>query len=157
MSFTRRSFLSAAAVFPVSGAVKFGEEMHSGDVAILLVDSSGGRFAVGVRAPVKASHHFVEVFYHVKSQLRDSAPISLLLVQESLGVMGVGQAYGLTNLDFDCPKESIEFIQVTFLNVVGESVEFGREKSKKKRGPEFRGALELRRRQSCGDREVVRS
>lgn len=153
-SLTRRSFLSAAAVFPLSGDVKFGEEMRSGDVTILLVDTADGGFAVGVRTSIQADYFFAEVFY--RSSAVPNVRPSLLLHQESLGVVAVGEAYGLSNLSFDCPKEAVEFVRVSFLNIVGQSFEFGREDKPSKRASSC-GALDLRREEKCGEDWAVRS
>lgn len=133
MSLSRRSLIASALTFPVCGAVKFGEEMRSGDVVIALLDTADGGFAVGVRTSIAADRHFVEVFYRKKAMI-SGEPASLLLHQESLGIVaGHGEAFGLTNLSFDCPREDVEFVRVSFLNIQGESFEFGKEGKERER------------------------
>ncbi len=105
-------------------AVKFGEEMKQGDTTIILFDATdekGGPFSVGVQTSVKADHAFVEVFYKTRVPGIDE---DLLLHQESLAPVAGNLGYGATNQNFTMLRESVQFVRVTFYQVVGGRVVF---------------------------------
>lgn len=123
---TRRTFfLTPALAAPLGAAVSFTEEMVQGETAIRMLDVQGGEFSVGVRTKVQCDQILVTVFYRI-TILIQIQPTSLLLSQESLAPCAGFDAYGGTRRSFSMPRESVEFIRLSFLRDVPGEVEFGR-------------------------------
>ena len=121
---TRRLFAIGACSIPVAAAVRWDDEMESGDVAVRLFDADEQRkaFGVGVRAPGSpgTTSALVEVFYDV-----EVAGIGkVLLHQESMAPIAGRDAYGATNQNFTMPRESVRHIRVTLFERRGPAREF---------------------------------
>lgn len=118
---TRRVFALGIAALPASAAIDFDAEVTKGNISIRLIGEQGQPFLVGIRTPLKADYALTEVFYKVTVP---GVTGELLLHKESLGPVAGNYGYAATNLNFDIPREAVQFIRVTLLNATGSLVEF---------------------------------
>jgi len=112
MKTTRRIFITGALL---AGAGKAVDVFTDGDTSIVLIPTGLSPFMVGVRSPVECDSFKVEVFYHTQS-----VHGTLLLSQESSAPSAGNKGYGATNRLFDCPRDQVQFVRVTFLKELGK-------------------------------------
>lgn len=113
MKMTRRVFTIAA-----GAAALLAAQTQKADTFVMIIpDDQRGNFGIGVRSSVNCDWYRVEVFYHKKVESMNTI---LLLAVESLAPGSGMAAWGETNGNFNIPLDQVQYVQVTFLKVLGQ-------------------------------------
>ena len=113
---TRRIFMTGTLLAAAGKAADEGE-FTDRETSIRFIPGEHDDFFVGVRTPVKCDSIKVEVYYTVPFE--QSTNHQLLLHQESIAPCAGNNGYGATWSNFTCPRDSVQFVRLTFLKELG--------------------------------------